>query len=107
MRIFGAIHGLGRRQQEKVTAAAFPHGFGADPGQQQAGQVAEGELVAATGDHVEREGTVDALVLVPVARIGAGQGAERHRPRHEAQIGGRFAGRNQLVHLIGLGPFPP
>ena len=38
-----------------------PHGFGADPGQQQAGQVAEGELVAATGDHVEREGPLTRL----------------------------------------------
>ena len=83
-----------------------PHCFGADPGQQQAGQVAEGELVAATGDHVEREGTVDALVLVPVAGVGPGQGAERHRAAHETQIGVRFAGRDKLVHLIGKGESP-
>ena len=40
---------------------------------------------------------------MPVARVGAGQRAERHQPRHKAEIGVRFAGRNKLVHLIGLG----
>ena len=32
-----------------------------------------------------------------------GKRAERHHSRHEAQIGVRFAGRDKLVHLIGLG----
>ena len=32
-----------------------------------------------------------------------GNDAERHRPPHEAEIGGRFAGPNKQVHLIGLG----
>ena len=31
------------------------------------------------------------------------QGAQRHRPRHEAEIGVRFASRNKLVHLIEAG----
>ena len=44
---------------------------------------------------------------MPVARIGAGQGTQRHHPRHEAEIGGRFAGPDQLVHLIGLGEMVP
>ena len=39
----------------------------------------------------------------PVAGVGAGQRAQRHHSRHEAQIGVRFAGRDKLVHLIGLG----
>ena len=35
--------------------------------------------------------------------VGTGQAAQHHQPRHEAQIGVRFAGRNKLVHLVGLG----
>ena len=58
-------------------------------------EVPEGQLVAATGDHVEREGAVDALVLKPVAGVAAGQRTQSHRSRHEAEIGVRFAGRNQ------------
>ena len=38
-----------------------------------------------------------------VAGVGAGQAAQRHQPRHETEIGGRFAGRDKLVHLVGLG----
>ena len=38
---------------------------------------------------------------MPVAGIGAGQAAQHHHPRHEAEIGVRFAGRDKLVHLIG------
>ena len=48
-------------------------------------------------------GPLTRLVLKPVAGVGAGQGAQRHHPRHEAQIGVRFAGLDKLVHLIGLG----
>ena len=47
------------------------------------------------------------LYLSPVAGIGAGQGTQRHRSRHEAEIGVRFAGRDKLVYLIGLGEAPP
>ena len=32
-------------------------------------------------------------ILAPVAGVGARQGAERHHPRHEAEIGVRFTGR--------------
>ena len=32
-----------------------------------------------------------------------GQAAQRHQPRHETEIGVRFAGPDKLVHLIGLG----
>ena len=32
---------------------------------------------------------------------------ERHHPGHETEIGIRFAGPNQLVHLIGLGEVVP
>ena len=71
------------------------------------GEVAKGELVSAAGDHVKREGAVLSLVLKAVAGVGAGQGAQRHRPRHEASFGVRFAGRDKLVHLIGEGEASP
>ena len=54
-----------------------------------------------SGPHVERGRPVDALVLFPLPRVGAGQAAQHHQPRHEAQIGIRFAGRN-MVHLASL-----
>ena len=46
-------------------------------------------------------------VLVPVAGVGTGQAAQHQQPRHEAQVGVRFAGRNKLVHLGGLGEVVP
>ena len=55
------------------------------------------------GDHVKREGAVLSLVLKAVAGVGAGQAAQHQQPRHETEIGVRFAGRNKQVHLIGLG----
>ena len=55
----------------------------------------------------ERVGAVGALVLEAVAGVGAGQGAQHQHPRHEAEIGVRFAGRNKQVHLIGLGEVVP
>ena len=96
-------HELGQRTTQNQLAALGPYRFGRDPSQQQTGQVAEGELVAATGDHVELVRPVDALVLFPVAGVAPGQRAQRHRAAHEAQIGVRFAGRDKLVHLIGHG----
>ena len=50
---------------------------------------------------------VDALVLVLLSGVGAGQATQRHQPHHEAKIGVRFAGLDQLVHLIGLGEVMP
>ena len=68
--------------------------------------VAERLLNVATlgADIVER--LISLLVLKAIAGVGAGQGAQRQQPRHEAEIGVRFAGRDQLVHLIGLGETP-
>ena len=43
------------------------------------------------------------LVLVPVAGVSARQGTQHQKPRHEAEVRVRFAGPDQLVHLIGLG----
>ena len=88
------------------TRLRVPHRFGRDPGQQQARQVAVGELVAAARDHVEREWPVDALVLFAVAGVASRQGAERQHPRHEAEVGVRFAGPDQQVYLIGNGEAP-
>ena len=56
---------------------------------------------------LEPERAVDALVLVSVAGVGAGQAAQRQQPRHEAEIGVRLASRDQLVHLIEAGEAPP
>ena len=59
------------------------------------------------GLHVEPVRAVDALVLVLVAGVGAGQAAQHHHPCHEAEIGVRFAGSDKLVHLIGNGEASP
>ena len=66
-----------------------------------------GELVIPGDRHDELEGAVDAFVLKPVAGVAPGQRAERHRPRHETEIGVRFAGADKLVYLIGEGEAPP
>ena len=59
------------------------------------------------GKIMRGERAVDALVLEPVSGVAAGQGAERHRSRHEAPVGVRFAGVDKQVHLIGLGERVP
>ena len=84
-----------------------PHRFGTDPCQQQAGQIAVGELVIATGNHNQLEGAVLTLVLVLVAGVGAGQAAQRQRSRHEAHVGVRFTSPDKLVHLIESGEVVP
>ena len=43
----------------------------------------------------------------PVSGVGAGQRTQHHHPRHESQVGVRFAGADKLVHLIGLGEVVP
>ena len=83
------------------------HRFGRDPGQQEARKVAEGQLAVDSGGHSQRVRTIAADIPKPVAGVGAGQRAERHHPHHEAQIGVRFAGRDKLVYLIGLGEALP
>ena len=80
-----------------------PHRLGAKPSDQEAGKVAEGELVVSSRHYDQLVRAIGAFVLMPVSGIGAGQGAERQQPRHEAEIGVRFAGPDKLVHLIGLG----
>ena len=69
--------------------------------------VAERLLNVATlgADIVER--LISLLVLKAIAGVGAGQGAQRQQPRHEASIRVRFAGRDKLVYLIGEGEAPP
>ena len=46
---------------------------------------------------------VDALVKESGAGVGARQAAQRHHPRHETQIGIRFAGPDKLIHLVEAG----
>ena len=78
-------------------------GFGRDPRHQQARKVTEGQLVVSGRCHDERVGAVDALVLKPVSGVGARQAAQRHHPRHEPAIWGRFAGPDKSVYLVGQG----
>ena len=78
------------------------HRFSAHPGQQQAGQASVGELVVAYSGHNELVRPVDAPVFFPVAGVGAWH-LPHHQPRHEAQIGVRFAGPDKLVYLIESG----
>ena len=92
--------------QEQLAALGADR-LGGDPGQQQAGEIAEGQPGFPHGSHDQGVGAVDPLVLQPAAEVGAGQGAERHQPRHEAKIGVRFAGPDQLVHLIEAGEVAP
>ena len=96
-------HELGQRGPQDQLPVLGSHRFSAHPGQQQARQVPKGQLVLTCRGHDQRVRTVDALVLGPVAGVGAGQAAQRHHPRHEAQIGVRFAGSDKLVHLIEAG----
>ena len=44
-----------------------------------------------------------APILKRVARVRPGQAAQRHQPRHETEIGVRFAGPDKLVDLIEAG----
>ena len=68
------------------------------------GNVDEGNRgLSSNGSHDQTVRPVDTLVLKPVAGVTAGQGAQHQHPRHEAEIGVRFAGRDKLIHLISLG----
>ena len=100
-------HEVRQRFPQDQLAVLGSYRFGAEPGQDQTRQVAEGELVAARHRHVEGEWPVDAFVLKPVAGVAPGQRAERHRSRHKAALRVRFAGPDQLVYLIGEGEAPP
>ena len=64
---------VGERLPQNNLAASGPHRFRAHPGQDQARQVAKGELVATRHRHIERVRAVDALVLKPVAGLLRGK----------------------------------
>ena len=59
----------------------------------------KGSLLSAPATMTSLNGPFCRLYWTPVTGVGARQRAQRHQPRHETQIGVRFAGRNQLVHL--------
>ena len=80
-----------------------PHGLSADPGQQKAREIAEGQPGWTHSRHDQGERAVDALVLVAVAGVGAGQGTQHHQTRHETRIGSHFTGLDELVRLIEAG----
>ena len=63
---------------------------------------AVGQLVIPAGNHDQLVGTVDALVLKPVAGVGARQTTQREQPRHETHLGVRVARGDELVDLVEL-----
>ena len=77
--------------------------LGRNPGQQQAGEIPEGQSGLTHGRHDQGVGAVDAPVLKLTARVGAGQGTQHHQPCHEPRVGSCFTGSNQKVHLIETG----
>ena len=66
-------------------------------------QRAEGQLVSAAGRHVERIWAIAPDVLQPLLWVGARQAAQREQPRHEPEIGLRFAGLDELIDLVQCG----
>ena len=100
-------HELGQRTTQNEFTALGPYGFGTEPREDQARQVAEGELMESCRTHHQGVRAVATDIPMLVAGVGARQGAERHHSRHEPQIGVRFAGRDKLVYLIGNGEASP
>ena len=84
-----------------------PYRFGAHPRQQQAREVAVGKFVSTSGNHVERERAVDALVFFLLAGVGARQTAQREQSRHETEIGVCLARADELRHLVEHGEVVP
>ena len=100
-------HEPGKRGPQDQFTGLGSHRLGAYPGQQQAGEIPVGQPGLTHGRHDQGVGSVDTLVLSPVAGIGAGQGTQHHQPGHETEIGVRFTGSNQKVHLVKAGEMPP
>ena len=96
-------HEPGERGPKGQLARLGPHGFGAHPCQQQAGEIPEGQAGLAHGRHDQSVGPIDTLVLKLASRVGAGQGTQHHQPRHEPRVRGCFTGSNQKVHLVKAG----
>ena len=101
------MHELIEGAAEYQLAALRPHRLRADPRQQQTRQRAEGQPLSAAGRHVEHIRAITPDVFFPVAWVGARQGAQRHQPRHEPEIGLRFAGLDELRHLAQRGEVVP
>ena len=64
------------------------------------GRFPKGSFVLPLVNMIRRIRTIDALVLKPIAGVGARQAAQRHQPRHESHVGFRFASLDKLVRLI-------
>ena len=67
----------------------------------------KGSPVWPTAVMIRVVGTIDTLVLKLASRVGAGQGTQRHQPRHETRVGGCFTGSNQLLHPVEAGEVVP
>ena len=92
-------HEPGNRRTQNQFAGLGLHRFGANPGQQQAGEIPEGQSGLTHGRHDQGVGAVDALVLKPVTGVGAGQGTQHHQPRHEPRVSGCFTGSDLKLLL--------
>ena len=100
-------HKLGERAAQHNFTASRPYRFGRDPRQDQARVGTVGQLVKPCPTQDQPVRTIHPLILILVAGGASGQGTQRHRSRHKAQIGVRFASPDKLVHLIGKGEAPP
>ena len=84
-----------------------PHRLSCDVGQEQAGNVAVGQLRRTRATHDERVRTVAANVLRSVAGVGARQAAQREQPRDVAELRIGFAHADELRHLIETSEVTP
>ena len=100
-------HKLGERAAQHNFTAPRPYRSVEIHARIRRGVGTVGELVFTRPTQDQLVRAVDALVLMTVAGVASRQGTQRHRSRHEAEIGGRFAGRDKPVYLIGKGEDPP
>ena len=96
-------HELRERRPQDQLAGLGAHRLSTDPRQQQARHVAVGKFVVDSSSHPQFVGAVAVNIPKPVAGVGARQRAQRHQSRHEAHVRVRFAGPDELVHLVSLG----
>ena len=100
-------HELVQRPAEDQLAALRPYSFGANPGQEQARDVAVRQFRVAVDGNGERVRAVVPHVLPAVPGIRSRQRAEGEQPRHEAEIGVGFARLDELIDLVKRGEVVP
>ena len=71
-------HEPGERGPQEQLTGLGAHRLGANPGQQQAGEIPEGQPGLTHGGHDQGVGSVDTFVLKLGTWVGAGQGTQHH-----------------------------